>query len=198
MRLTSRSVAAYATAILSLLPRGRIWPHQLTSSMAMTARGVAPTAQRLDARAVALLADAFPPQAYELLPEWERTLGLPDPCAGENPSLQQRRGQVTARLTATGGQSAGYFVRHAARLGYAITVESFGPARLGALRLGGRMNDERWAHAWAVLSAETTQRQFRLGLSTLGEPFRAWGNEVLECELRALAPAHTVLIFQYS
>jgi uncharacterized protein YmfQ (DUF2313 family) len=48
--------------------------------------GFTPAFERLTARANNLLIDAFPGSTYELLPEWEATLGLPDPCAGEAPT----------------------------------------------------------------------------------------------------------------
>lgn len=192
------TLAEYARSILDHLPRGRVWPRDPDSTVAATARGLAPTFQRLDARALALLKDAFPASAYELLPEWEASLGLPDPCAGAMPTVQARRAQVVARFTATGGQSVPYFVNHAARLGFTITVREYAPARLGHMRLGDRMRDAQWAHVWAVQSPQTTVRWFRLGQSGLGERFRDWGNDVLECELRSLAPAHTILLFQYT
>ncbi|WP_197520275.1 putative phage tail protein, partial [Paraburkholderia tropica] len=54
--------------------------------------------ERSTSRANYLLIDSFPPTAYELLPEWESTLGLPDPCAGEAPTIPQRQAQVLARF----------------------------------------------------------------------------------------------------
>jgi uncharacterized protein YmfQ (DUF2313 family) len=191
-------VAEYTVALLSHLPRGRIWPRDPDSAPATTAAGLAPSLQRLDARAAALLVDAFPGTTYELLPEWEASLGLPDPCAGEAPGLQQRRAQVVARLTATGGQSVPYFENVAAKLGYAATVREYAPSRFGQFRFGGRLQSAQWAHVWAIQAQQTTVTSFRFGLSGFGERFRTWGNEVLECEMRALAPAHTILLFQYS
>lgn len=197
MALTVPSVAAYAAAIIAYLPRGRIWPRDMAASLAVTAKGLAPTAQRLDARAVALLADAFPPQAYELLPEWERTLGLPDPCSGLAATLQQRQAQVKARLTATGGQSAAYFIAVAASLGFTITIENFAPARAGLMRAGDPVYGDDWAHAWRVHAPEATVTYFAAGASTAGEPLAAWGNAVLECALARIRPAHTTLTFAY-
>jgi uncharacterized protein YmfQ (DUF2313 family) len=57
----------------------------------------------LDARAGQLIPDAFPCSTVELLPEWEATLGLPDPCV-QPPltTLQQRQAAVCAKLVARG------------------------------------------------------------------------------------------------
>ena len=182
----------------SLLPRGRVWPRDIGTDMERALAGLMPTYERLAARDANLLADAFPPTALELLPEWEASLGLPDPCAGEAPTLQQRRAQVVARLTAKGGQSVPYFVSLAAALGYTVTVKEYGPSRVGFMRMGDRLQSADWAHVWAIQAPETTITPFRFGLSGMGERFRIWGNDVLECELRDVAPAHTILLFQYS
>jgi uncharacterized protein YmfQ (DUF2313 family) len=49
--------------------------------------GLAKSYERETARANNLLVDSFPLTTYELLPEWESSLGLPDPCAGVAPIL---------------------------------------------------------------------------------------------------------------
>ncbi|SHJ69438.1 Uncharacterized protein YmfQ in lambdoid prophage, DUF2313 family [Roseomonas rosea] len=198
MPLIERNAADHAAILGALLPQGAVWPGGGTTAIGRVCRGIATSAARLHARAGALLAGAFPATAYDLLPEWELSLGLPDPCAGPAPSLQLRRAQVTAKLTARGGQSVPYFVNVAARLGYSVSIVEYAPARLGAMRLGSRLNDERWAHVWAIRAPTTTVRSFRLGVSGLGERYRDWGNTVLECEMRRLSPAHTTLLFQYS
>ncbi|WP_424140253.1 YmfQ family protein [Roseomonas chloroacetimidivorans] len=180
-----------------LMPRGRVWPHEEDAVQTRAIAALVPTYERLLARDNNLLTDAFPGTAYELLPEWEASLGLPDPCAGPSPSLQQRRAQVVARLTATGGQSVPYFIEVAAKLGYGISVKEYAPARVGLLRAGDRLYGAAWAHAWAIQAPETTVTPFRAGQSAAGERLRTFGNDVLECQLRSLAPAHTVLLFQY-
>lgn len=187
-------VEEHTAALQALLPSGPVWRG---SVLRLVSRGLVTPLARLRARAGALLADAFPATAYELLPEWEATLGLPDPCAGDSPTLQQRRSQVVARLTSRGGQSVPYMVERARLLGYQVTVREYAPARLGVMRMGDRLQGTEWAHAWAIRAPATTVIPFRFGLSGVGERFRTWGNEVLECELRSVCPAHTILLFQY-
>ncbi|WP_043838858.1 YmfQ family protein [Muricoccus aerilatus] len=191
------TVAEYARSILDHLPRGRVWPRDPDSTVATTARGLAPTFQRLDARALTLLKDAFPASAYELLPEWEASLGLPDPCSGPAPTVQLRRAQVVARLTANGGQAIPYFIEVAAALGYDISIEEFAPARAGTLRAGDPLYGEDWAHTWRVHAPAVTVTYFTAGISTAGEPLAAWDNRSLECTLSRIRPAHTILQFAY-
>ncbi|EFH09379.1 YmfQ family protein [Pseudoroseomonas cervicalis] len=195
----ARSAADYRAALLALLPRGVIWRRDAGSDQGRVASGLATGVARLHARALAVLADAFPATALELLPDWEETLGLPDQCStGDGAgSLQQRRAQVVARLTAQGGQSVPYFIGVAAALGYQITIEEFAPARAGSLRAGQPLCGEAWANAWRVRAPQTTVVRFRAGQSQAGDALATWGNASLECTLRQLVPAHTVVLFSY-
>lgn len=195
--MRARTAEEYARVLLALLPRGRIWPREAGSTVATVVSGLSPTPARLDARALELLTDAFPPTALELLPEWERSLGLPDPCSGAATTIQGRRAQVVARLIAVGGQSVPYFIAYAATLGFTVTVEEFAPARAGVLRAGDALLGEAWAHTWRIHAPAETVTYFRAGLSAAGEPLAAWGNAVLGCVLQRVKPAHTILQIAY-
>lgn len=194
----SFSRADFASALLGLLPRGRVWPKSPDSAQGRAVACFAPTFQRLSDRAVGLLEDAFPATAVGLLPEWEATLGLPDPCAGTSPTLQARRNQVVARLTNSGGQSIAFFESFAAGLGYAVTVTQYAPFRCGQSACGQQLGGEDWFFTWAINAPLETITRFRVGSATVGEPLASWGNAVLECELTAVKPAHTLLQFHYA
>jgi uncharacterized protein YmfQ (DUF2313 family) len=168
-------------------------PGEVDSSALLT---LMPTYVRSAAAGAALLVDAFPATTDQLLPEWQATLGLPDPCAGPSPTLQQSQAQVVARLTGRGkNQSQAYFISFAANLGFAITITQFAPARAGVLRAGQPARGQAWAFAWQVNASAITQTFFRAGRSSAGEPLVVVSNSVLQCELNRLRPAHTVIIF---
>ncbi|WP_454871799.1 YmfQ family protein [Paraburkholderia xenovorans] len=190
------SAADYLSALQVHLPRGRVWPRDPDAQQTKVLAGFTPVFARLNARANNLLVDAFPPTTYELLPEWESTLGLPDPCAGEAPTTQQRVAQVVARLTATGGQSIAYYTAVAAALGYAITITQFVPSRFGK-NFGTLFGGTAWAFAWQVNAPSFTVATLQFG-GAFGSPFASWGNNVLQCELQRFAPAHTTVLFSYS
>ncbi len=214
------SISDIAGAMRRLLPRGRAWPRDNDSTQWEVLQGLAPTYQRLAARDVNLLTDSFPLTTVELLPEWEASLGLPDPCAGPSPTIQQRRAQVVARFAGNGGQAAAYFIEYAANLGYTIGVQNFAPFRVGFncagqplygeaptnyFRAGiGRAGDPlafwgySWAYVWAITAPLNQEVFFRTGVSAVGEPLATWGNAVLECEMNAIKPAHMILLFEYS
>ncbi len=178
------------------MPRGRVWPRDADAIQSRTLAGCAPTYTRLTARANNVISDGFPGSTYELLPEWEASLGLPDPCAGAAPTTQQRRNQAVSRLIATGGQSISYFTAVAAALGYTITITQFAPSRFGR-PFGRAFGGVAWAFAWQVNAPTFTVNSFQFG-GSFGAPFANWGNNVLQCELKAYAPAHTTVLFSYS
>nr|WP_314638127.1 putative phage tail protein [uncultured Pseudomonas sp.] len=190
--------ADFTSALLGLLPRGRVWPKELSSVHAQAVSCYAPTFQRISDSALGLLVDAFPATTVNLLGEWELTLGLPDPCAGISPTFQGRRNQVVARFTNSGGQSIQFFESFALGLGYIVTVTQYAPFRCGQSACGQQLGGEDWFFTWAINSALNTITYFRTGQSAMGDPLASWGNSVLECELSEAKPAHTILQFHYS
>jgi uncharacterized protein YmfQ (DUF2313 family) len=198
MAAPSYSTADFANGLQNLLPTGRAWPREPDAVVSQVIKGLAPSYSRQHARGNALLVDAFPKTAVQLLPEWELTVGLPDPCAGPDPTIAQRQAHVAARLTYTGGQSVPFYVGFALQLGYAITIEEYVPARVGRFRVGQRLYGRDWAHAWTVHAPAVTVSYFRVGQSRVGERLANYGNSVLRCELERIAPAHTILKFLFA
>ena len=189
--------ADYSSALAGYMPTGLAWSKETTSIQSKTRDGLSKVYERTDQRANQLLEDGFPTTTVELLPEWEDSLGLPDPCAGDTPTLQQRRAQVAARFVATGGQTLDYFTEFAGNLGFTVTPTEYAPFRAGFNRAGDPAYGEAWAHTFALTAPLVTITPFRAGQSAAGEPLNVWGNAVLECELNRVKPAHTYLQFHY-
>jgi uncharacterized protein YmfQ (DUF2313 family) len=180
------SVANYLSALLKLLPRGRAGAREAGSGISNTLTGFAAGFQRLDAAAIFLLQGAFPSTAINLLTEWEATLGLPDPCAGVAPTIQQRQNQVVARLSQAAGQSVGFFVGFAAKLGFVITITEF----TGSTTL---------ANTWQVNVPASGIVYFTADQSYPEDPVDqvSTNSLVLQCEFQRLKPAHTILNFNW-
>ena len=187
----------FADALQAHLPSGLIWPRDEDATQRKVALALAPTYARNWETAQDLLVDAFPATAEFLLPEWEASLGLPDPCAGEDQTVAQRQAHVVARLTQTDGPTIASLTAYAATLGYTITITEYAPARAGLLRAGQPLYGTAWAFAWLVTAPQITVNLFRAGSSHAGELLETYGNTALICELRRLAPAHTVLMFTF-
>lgn len=162
----------------------------------LVAVGAGPAA--FHGRAAALIEnEADPALASEMLPDWERAWGLPDPCFGEAQTIAERRAALLARVAAQGGQSREYFTAVAAAMGFAVTIEEFRPFRFGHGTFGQPIFGQDWIFAWRVRAPAETVRELRFGEGAWGEPLRRWGNAPLECALRRLAPARTLVLFAY-
>lgn len=188
--------ADYAQALVNLLPTGRVWSANDTSSTQYKViESLSAIYERFNLRANNLLIDSFPSTTTELLYEWEQSLGLPSACAGMPDTIQERRNQVVARLTSVGGQSIAYITQFAANLGYTIEIEQFAPFRCGQSRCGHALGSDDWFFCWNIPALVVEPVYFRCGLSACGEPLQSYQELVLACELDKIAPAHTVLSF---
>lgn len=189
--------ADYLSQLQALLPVGLAWPREPDSTLTKLLAGWADEFARLDTRAMRLIEEADPRTTEELLPDWERVLGLPDPCMPDGAGLQQRRAAVTARLTGIGGQSRVYFIGLAADLGVEITITELQPFRCGTGECGDTIFDPEVVFTWQVnLPADVARVvQFRMGESTAGERLLEMDVGALECLFSRLKPAHTQVVF---
>jgi uncharacterized protein YmfQ (DUF2313 family) len=187
----------FLALLQNLLPQGRAWPRDDDATLTLVLRGIAKAQAEAHQRQIEALTDEFPVNTIELLPEWEASLGLPDPCAGTGALVDERRAQVVARLKNSGGQSVAYFIQFALDLGFAITVTEFTPSRFGRA-FGQPFGGEAWAHTWQVNAPQFTVRYFSFGADVFGTPFADWDGDVLICELQRIKPAQTTLLFAFS
>lgn len=192
------SADAYAAQLAQLLPQGAAWPREQDTVLANLVSALAQDPARLDAAMHALLTELDPSQALLMLEEWERVCGLPDECSQPGETIAERREAIVAKLSAQGGQTPEYFAELATLLaGAPCTVREYRPFRAGRSAVGDALSNGDWVHTFTIHAPETPIRHFRTGQSATGEALRKWGNERLECTLKRLAPAHTIVIFSY-
>lgn len=188
----------YLTQFQRLLPRGRIWHRGWGWIQDQDLLTLMPAWSRLQSRLNALIDEIFPCSTVELLPEWEATLGLPDPCIGPLATLQERTAAVCGKFVGRGGQNIEYYIHLAASLGYQIEIEQFRPFEASWSTVGQPLYDEAWAYAWRiVVSGESTVIWFRASTSAAQEPLATWGNNLLQCMIARVAPANTIIIWSY-
>jgi uncharacterized protein YmfQ (DUF2313 family) len=145
------SAAQYSQAARNLLPPGRAWNRQDGSNQAFLCDALGDVYEEQDADSVQLLADFFPPTATQGIPEWNSTLGLPDPCSGAPASQGANQNQIVAKLIATGGQSIPYYEALAEALGYEISISEFSPTVQGDDAPAGLITKAQdWAYTWRV------------------------------------------------
>lgn len=163
------------------------------------ARELAPTAEAfdavLDARAAAQ-AEIDPRTTLQLLPDFEALYGLPGPCViADEQTVAVRRNAVQQAMAATGGQALDYFVAVAAALGFEVTINELQPHTVDD-PVDEPIWDQSAASYWEVHTTEYTVT-YATADSPCDEPLATWGNDLLECTLRRLRPAHTVVLFRY-
>jgi uncharacterized protein YmfQ (DUF2313 family) len=125
-RHVRRSGDDYCAAFLALLPQGQAWPKEPGSTLARACCGLADYWGAVDARAADLLEqESDPRKTLELLLDWERNWGLPDPCYQEPLTIGERQLALVMRMTMQGGASREFFISVAAQIGYRITISEF-------------------------------------------------------------------------
>ncbi len=215
-----RDAAIFAHAFMALLPEGPIWPRGTGSAVYRTVLGLCGVVARWASDAWRFLhVEAFPPTSLDLLADWERVLGLPEPCLPlVDLTVAERQRQVAEKLSRRpGAQSRQYFYDVALRLGYAITITEYIPAQ-GGMTPGGfyqRIEDGgrfivrgagggtpgmRYVWKVTVSGARLTWFAGGAGGGRGGQDphLRIRRAEDLECLLHLLKPAHTRLVFDYS
>ena len=173
--------ADYTAALFDLLPHGAIWPKKPQSTLGKIVAGIGDFFMRFQNRACDLLEqESFPGTAIELLPDWERALGLPDPCVTATLTVAQRQAACVARLAGSFDPTAPNLIAYALSFGFTITITH--PAANTAV-----------IHAQAV-----TVTYFRAGQDYAGDLLSTFtNNSVLECLMAAVMPAHVAFSFAY-
>ena len=198
--MTSGMTAAdYLAQLQALLPQGGAWPREREATVTKLLAAWAEELARVDGRAINLLDEADPRTTAELLADWERVAGLPDQCVlayGISQTTAQRRAALVARLTTVGGQSAAYYIALAFGLGYVITVTEF-PLHDVLDDVDYPLYAPPWQYTWQVNAAQDNIGRISVD-DLVTDPLAWWGNELLECVIRRLKPAHTHVLFSYS
>ncbi|RJX18972.1 MAG: DUF2313 domain-containing protein [Desulforudis sp.] len=195
-----RTVADYLKMLWALMPRGRAWSRDQSSVMNQVLHALAEELARVDSRAAELFSERDTRQAFELLPEHEYDLGLPDECSGEAETITERRRRAHAKLIALGGLHKQYYIDLASALGYTIAIEEFTPFWSGVGLSGDPAGDQWVIFCWKVkvyyLSGQIIWLQSGAGES--GDPIcYVPAADSLVCVLQKYKPAHTRILWEY-
>lgn len=208
---------AFVHTFLARLPLGEIWPRDPDAWLVKFATGLMGIVARWAARVgVFLRVESFPPTSLELLPDWERVLGLPEPCLPAPESIPERQAKVAEKLARRPGrQDRGYFYELARSLGYDITITEYVPAQCGLTQCGATLVTDgpyriqgagcgspaiRFVWSITVTGPRLTWFSVGGGGGRAGQDphLRIARADDLECILRKLKPAHTNLVFNYT
>lgn len=189
---------AYREQLSALLPMGLPWPREPESVLQRLLLAWADELARVEARAWGLLVEADPRFTTELLPDWERAYGLPDPCLGDTAQTrEQRLAALLDRITDPGRQRPADYLAIAAALGITATLIEYHPERDGDAD-DQPIRGPAWAYTWELRCVAAAAPVFETVLDDDDIPLSTWiGVPALECLLRRLKPAHTCLIISY-
>lgn len=186
----------YRQMLSSLAPPGQALPDALDSQWQLLLRALAETLAAVDQRMDDLVREADPQTTRELLADWERVTGLPDDCVEGEQTQQARREAVVDRLRERRTITPAYLEEVIAGLGYDGEIVERRHRRHGD-RHSRRYGGWDWSATWEAHLPAVTVRERRHGQAAMGEPYRRWGYDDLECLLRRLNPAHTLVRFIY-
>jgi len=202
----------YLSAFLDLLPWGIAWPREAGSVQYCVQKGLNNFWGFVDSRAADLLElESDPRKTVELLPDWERAWGLPDPCWPQVFTIAERQQQLVFKMTFRGGQSRAFYEWVMDWLGHEIVIGEFAPFMAGVSRVGDtRPSPEenfRWyigppemRFYWFAHVGEASLDWFRAGQSQAGvhHHLEIGIPTELECLLLRWKPAHTELTWDFS
>jgi len=225
-RHVRRGGREYLVALLQLLPKGIAWPRKPDSVLAKTCRGLANIWGFVDNRAADLLErESDPRQTVELLPDWEASWGLPDPCFPSATTDDARRKMLVTYMTWLGGQSRAYFIKLMEFVGYEVVddyIGEFAPFMAGVSECGetrplkfaedgtaslDTAKEFRWyigpeeqRFAWYVNVGQRAYYWFRAGSGQAGvdHHLEIGVPDELLCLLNRWKPAHTELVLNFS
>lgn len=193
MSLTAEN---YKHQFQALLPYGPAWPRDDDADLTRFLAALAEEFARIDARTDALLNEADPRTTLELLLDWERVVGLPDGCVGPLDGTSARRAAVVGKLNGLGGQSPAYYIALAASIGFGITITEFFLHTCES-DCETPIYGELWRFVWAVTVIDEFTVIYQTCEDDCETPLASWGNDLLECTINRLKPAHTLALFYY-
>lgn len=197
MALTERD---YSHQIDALLPRGPIWKRTPGSTLDAVLYALGREAARADARINQVIEEADPRASIEELARWFDDYGIPSACleAIADPSQEQMRQELLAKITSNLGLTAAFFESLAGTLGYQAKVTTFTEHDVND-DVEHPLYEKQWTTVMTLGITIRSNGNAEYLDVTWGadEPLARWGNALLECVIRALAPAHVYVIFMY-
>lgn len=197
MALTERD---YSHQIDELLPRGPIWKRTPGGALDAVLYALGREAARVDARINQVIEESDPRTSIEELARWFDDYGIPSACleAIADPSQEQMRQELLAKITSNLGLTAAFFESLAGTLGYQAKVTTFTEHDVN-VDVEHPLYETQWTTVMALGITIRSNGNAEYLDVTWGadEPLARWGNALLECVIRALAPAHVYVIFMY-
>lgn len=184
----------YRDQLVALLPRGRVWPRHLGAVLPKLLHAWGDSLAVVQERALDLLTQRSPLLTYDLLDEWEADLGLPETCGGPAAvDANARRAAIMAKLLATAGMNKSYYEGILSAYGITATIDEFIPYSVDT-DVDSPIHDAAFAFAWQINLPTLVMREFSVN-DGVNDNLRDWTGMFIQCLLRRISPAHTILLF---
>lgn len=122
----AHSVDDWLHALQQVMPRGKAWPRELNADLTRFLRALARRLSLVEANGDLLLTEMRPETTFQLLPEWEGYLGLPE-CNQSAGTIEDRRRAVVEKDHRKGGLAPWQIEDVASALGFTVTVRVIQP-----------------------------------------------------------------------
>ena len=189
-------IMQFLSAYQELLPPGPIWETESDENLYLLMEALAIEATRVYTQTDMMVRELRPFSTEQLVPEWEKVLGLPDTCDPPPSSLEARQAAISARFLARGGQTTTYYIGLLKSVfGVDATIDENWP--WGVPSRAGDGTDGSGSVCGDPISSLSTALTFRVNVpgSQVGSQEIA---DRLECLIRRVKPAHTNVIFNYT
>lgn len=185
----------WRSSTFALLPRGLAWSRDPASNIGKVVSTIADERKANHDRALTLLdVESFPTFSVELLEEWERAAGLPDPCRAVPGTLAERHAELADVFFATHPPTPDNMVAWSAQAGWNIEIREQRDFVAGVSMAGDTVGECDFV--WVVTILGEVVNYFRAGQNASGDLLFTFPDiATLECVLRRAAPAHTDLHF---
>ncbi len=174
----------YKPTVIQVLPDGLAWKPTPSGKMDKLFCAWSKEPSRVEKRGADLIEEMDVRTTEELLPDWERNLGLPGSCTNPPTTLDDRREAAHAKLTGRDIRNEQFFLDLAADLGYpnASIRREHNPFQMGVSDMGDAFYSDggHWTYTWTLILLTSTDN-----------------DGALQCQMRENAQAHEVVHFEY-
>ncbi len=193
----AKTAADYHAMLLRLLPRGIIWDRAREGRIGRLLEAFGQELSRLEGDAARAIVELTPATSTEALEDWEAELGLPDECAPDAQTLDERRAAVIRKLQRGLGMDKGFYLRLLREFGFEnVAISEHVPMMCDHGRADDLLFSDWGAHAMYVsIPNSVTLQRFRTGSSRNPERLLDWQETGIECVIAREKPAHVRVIF---
>ncbi len=189
----------YYQALKKLLPSGPAWELEDSSVFMKMLEIASIEFARVDADIVRLIKESDARTANVTLSEWFYQWGIPDNCLKLLPdaTTEKYRAVLVSKISSL-GSSFGELVQLISNaLGYKnVNIKTFKTFKTTST-VDARVYDDRWVNWFMAVTLEKGNIHIFQVSDRSNERLRDWGDELFECLIKSLAPAHCGVIFQY-